>query len=479
MAWTPLPMATGETLDPLTEEVSVFDATATLITTSASFVNTGAAANRLPYSVAGADCRLSLHNNKKVADLLPNIIGGGRVAGIFVVGFAIRVSALLSSPAALLQNDFQAGTAAHHHYLDLDTSFGFSFYDASGLQVGPTSDPLPQMLAKPQHIHAVWDVRTSDPSTTIIRLFYGQEEVLAFDAGASFSLDNNDYLQMGEWQPAGIARMPAGFIAIDDAMIRYSSTGLASDSPHVTAYPMLRGVGGMYFAPAKEGNYVEWAPTGAGIPNTFQNVDDAPNTGDTDYIQTTDSDPLPPRRHLFRWNTANPFAGTETIDYVQQKMLMKVLAGGKLSQYPLMRLSGTDLQSPDLVYGPTAYAGVAYVNLARPGGGSWGVADFDLAGDGFSKLEFGAISVTFAGFNTGPRITLLPGPEVIYHTQMLNIAAPTGEVERPRTVRAGLGKVLRPRYDHVHEPRGLRRLRDLGDRTQQTSRNHRRQGARA
>ncbi len=370
-------------------------------------------------------------NNTKAYTLMaqsPSIDG----TQIIAIGAHISLSA---SPTAEIGLTTDAAQASTQRLFRIGTDRKIRAYDYLGNAItGAVSTTAVSTVAgSPTEI--VYFVDPITRSTVWVRLYVNGSEEFAVDTGLSWAnyqggAGNIAWYTFGDWTPAGSnfgATMDAQYV-----VMRISTS--ASDSPHLVQYPRLKAVGGMDLPPTSEGDAAQWANGTTASPNTFQDVDETGgNDGDTSYIRDarTGTTPALARfKHLFHFSAANPFAGTETIDWVQLRHDGALNSAGKHYANPMMKLAGTEAEAAYLVAVTTNYGPNGAVFDTTPAGGAWATTDFNLTG-GVSDLQFGGWSKTSDVVDTGPKWTLVLGPEGIYHTASLPLGtAPPASTRR-------------------------------------------------
>src|SRR3990167_1328385 len=361
----------------------------------------------------GASCRIKA---------ISGVYAGGNNRIMSVQGF-LGLSAAPSSEITLIVD------AVGNKLVGIGTDRKLYFYDKGGTQRGSASTTLIP-TAGLQEITIFWDGLTL--STVWISVFFGASEELAFDTGVSYvNFFGNivNQLDWGEILAAGTNRRAQLFA--DDLYGNRTTT--AGDAPHLVAYPRHRGNGLIATPPDSEGTYTAWGGNTA-TPNTWQDIDETPNNGDTDSRDTATKS----INHTFKSSAANPIPTGGTPVKVQMRCVSRLLGDNKVGAHFMLRLGGnetfTGLNSA--CGGGTSYGGkVAYV-IVRPGGGSWARTDFDP-----NTLEFGWRSDNLATFETGPRITQQLGPEVVYYTASLGLSTtPVAAVKPPIEV------ILKPTF---------------------------------
>ena len=174
---------------------------------------------------------------------------------IVVLSFAAGVDAAPNAAGPIF-GFRDAGGALTYNHITLGTDRKLRFYDKNGTQVGPASTTLIPTTGM-QEVHIVFDGKTL--STVYIKVYFGGTEELAFDTGitpANFWCLNQGFFFLGAF---GNNTNKNFTLYTDDFIVRVSST--ASDAPHLTAYPRLRGEGGNSTQPTSMGAYDTWSPS--------------------------------------------------------------------------------------------------------------------------------------------------------------------------------------------------------------------------
>lgn len=409
------PMSTGECEVADCEANTVHGTSACTSTTS--YAATGNRSVLFPLNTAAAK-----------AIIWPSLAAAS--GNIYVWSGSFSKSGSLTSSAGIITSKVQSGT----RFLVLETSHQFQVYDGNGNKLGPAFGSVPTATSGVELVLIADGVTLSHGASAKELYFWAfidGLEVAAFPSGMSagtFWSSFSDELVWGEWLAASTNR--GADIYGDDLYLRRSTT--AADSPWLAQYPRLKGLGGNDIPPTSDGDEEEWALSSGS--DSYALVDD--DDGDTNYIQSTNSDPSPDDEDLFHFSAANPLGGSETIVAVQQKVKGRILDTGKLFCEPYMKLGGSTQTNTAFQTPSTSFVGTYLRDCTRPGGGSWAPADFDLTG-GVSDLQFGLSATTAGGLTTGPRVTFLPGPEIVHYTASLPLASPPVRT-RPVTIFTGL-----------------------------------------
>lgn len=371
------------------------------ITIQSSYVQTGTRGFDFNYTATGASY------------LPANVFFGTQ---ILVVSGALGVDTPPTSEMGVFTDlDFGEG-GGHKRYIRIGTDRKIKIYDKNGIQRGPSSTTLiPIMPPYPsntlQEFHVVFDGLTLP--TVFVKVYFGGTEELAFDTGLSpsnfFATGSNTQPNFGD----GPASSLGAHMYADDLVARSSS--LASDAPHLIAYPRLKGNGGMQTPPTSNGTYSAWTVYPAAT-NAWNDVDETGgNDGDTTNINALVGAGGTNIAHTFKSSAANPLPDPCTVAFVNIHITAKSGSVEKnAGAHFRVRLNGTDSDDATHIAMAASYTGYIWKNVPRPGGGSWAQADANS-----NTLEFGAITAALSALAANPYITLYPGPLWIYYTDTL------------------------------------------------------------
>ncbi len=333
------------------------------------------------------------------------------------------------------------GTQLAHRYAAIDTGGGIKIYNKLGALRGATaSGQISTTTARPVAI--IFDGLTLP--TVWVSIVVAGAEVAAFDTQNTWTefFDTTAVLSVGEYLPP--AYSPNTTLYVDDVVLETSYT--ASDAPHLNAYPALRISGGATTPATAEGFYTAWANQTDGGSCTLAAtkmaaISETPHDGGCHYVTST----VASDKQTFTYSAANPIpAGALGVRTAVLKGVTALRGASKVPMGWLLRLGGVDSPTGSAGTQTTAYLGGAYVP-ARPGGGSWALAD---AAPGV--VEFGCGNVNAGAVDYGANTTQMFGPEWLWWTALLPLTS-TPSVS-PVTQGPGDADGTNARREYVPDP---------------------------
>ena len=287
--------------------------------------------------------------------------------------------------------------------LVLETDRTVSVQGADGTSYGQTQTALGAAAVQ---LTLVVDQLSSPPS---VHVFVNlQEEVRAGLAGPFWAAGGDLRLYWGESARGASA---AGDVYGQDLTLRQSTD--VADSPRTVPLPVLRCAGGAGLRPTAEGSVAQWDNGTTPPPNTWQDVDDLPNDGDTSRIAETQVGLL----HLFQTAAANPVPAGATVYAVQLGHVGRILADGKGYANIVLSRAGVLAESP-VKQAAGSYRGYTQLFTTRPNGAPWERTDLNPG-----VLHFGSRALEIIpDRGTFPGITAVTGPIAIYSTENLPLA---------------------------------------------------------
>ena len=301
----------------------------------------------------------------------------------------------ITNPLAILSHNKGAGAADEILIINSSGTKGtVTLQDHTGAEVCTTTVALS---------HTVWTLVSVAWDETLTKAW----GIIAFDGVEKASGEHTSQHLLDQAANSGQTLHYGGKRAsgnsgiklyVDDCELQKNASP-SGEMPWDVAFPKLRGHGGAEAVPTSNGDEVEWTQSLCGSGDQFGFVDEVPwgtaddcvaGSGDYMATQTTDA------RHLFHYSAANPVPSGDKIQdgdsdipkgHVAMRCVYRQVDDTKDRSTFSMKLGGTIVDS-GLFTGGEAYRGVGRWGMARPGGGNWAQADFDLTG-GVSKLQFG------------------------------------------------------------------------------------------
>lgn len=125
--------------------------------------------------------------------------------------------------------------------------------------------------------------------------------------------------------------------------------------------------------PSGVGNSSVWLNQAGNTTNTYQSVDDATPTDDTDYVESATAD----EKDTYAYGNLATTSGT-VVAVVLNPYWKKTNTGAKTAKSVARLSGGTEEDSAAVTLG-TSYVYTPDVRLTKPGGGAWSVADVNAA----------------------------------------------------------------------------------------------------
>ena len=337
-------------------------------------------------------------------------------AEIIVVSFACSVSA---SPAAVApvwaDLDFGEG-GGDKYYIAIETDRTIGIYDKNHVRLGKSTGTV-NASAVMKDIVVGFDGKTL--STVWVWIYIEGTEDTAFDTGLTwgdmFATGANTITYFGKKTVGSVPNMQ---LYLDNTVEERSTDG--TDALDQTQYPRLKARGSMWMPPDPgNGTYTDWTPLGA--PNHGDEIDETgAHDGDSSYNKATATDQRDSYKPLLIHT--NPIPSGSTVRTAQLRAVGRKTSskhsGGEMfvRTGPGSTPADTDGASDGGHFGATTYKGYVFLDIPKPGGGSWVWQDGN-SGVNSIRTEFGVHSAASGTIST--RVTKIGSIDWLWYNTLL------------------------------------------------------------
>lgn len=390
------------------------------------------------------DCDLTANGNQAtVAILIQSGIGdtGAETPGIdgLITAYTVEL-ALSGSPTSTL--DLFGGAGTTNALFRINTSKQIECYDKNGTLLTTSSSTISTAKASPTKLVLVVDSGVTDANLVYLWLvFDGTEDatVAGFNTGLAPSAycttpSGGSMALVGVNCPAG--SNPGVTLSFRNFVARVSAD--SADAPYTSAYPDIKVAGGQSALPPTAESSFNWTNSVTASPNTYQDIDDTSPDADTSRIwdsQTTD--PKTAHDAYYTYSGSNPLTSSDHPLFVQFVYRGDLLGSGKdFCQHEIK--VGTSVAQHN-GSGPIPANGTYQTYIAQYDTDPSTSTAFLYSAFAAGNIKFGVQSVVAPSIDTGPEITAICGPEIVYYTAVMSLlSSPSGTVPAVTQRRRGV-----------------------------------------